>query len=182
MEGIYSPINIVEKNLGKIEKAHMTRNKRVLNLMPEEDFLLIGIHCQCEAYRVAFLLNKELGLRLKREFSDLDFQYKYATAFYPVFHYNDEKSYREYYLVGNKFQGISQPESTPNELFGSEKVFTAHLIPEHKTVDYILKVEESDGNLSSRVLASKINAIPQIRIAYEINTDTLKSKENLIFN
>ncbi|HLU80699.1 MAG TPA: IPExxxVDY family protein [Flavobacteriaceae bacterium] len=160
----------------------MSRNKQVLNLIPEEDFLLIGIHCQWEAYRVAYLLNKELDLRLKRDFSDLDFQYKHATAFYPVFHYNDEKAYREYYLVGNKFQGISQPESTSSELFGSEIVFTASLIPEHKTVDYILKVEEADGNLSPKGLASKINAIPQIRIAYAINTETLKSKENLIFN
>lgn len=160
----------------------MPRNKQILDFEPEEDYILIGIHCQWEAYRVAYLLNKELDLKLKRELSDLDFQHKKLMAFYPVYHYSDEKAYRDYYLVGNKFRGTPAPSSAQNALFQSEAILTANLVPEHKNVDFILKVEEPDGTMAPKTLASKINAIPQIRIAYTINTDTLKSKENLIFN
>jgi hypothetical protein len=62
----------------------------------------------------------------------------------------------------------------------NEPSFTLyHLIPEHRDVDYFLKIEEDDTSGESLVKA--LASIPNIITAYAIDTDNLKSKKNLIF-
>ena len=45
------------------------------------DYHLIGIHSTLEDYRLAFLLNKHLGVNFKRASYDLDFENKNNNSF-----------------------------------------------------------------------------------------------------
>jgi hypothetical protein len=53
-----------------------------------------------------------------------------------------------------------------------------HLVPEHKDVDYLLKIDEEEMGTD---ILKEILTIPKVITAHDINTDTLKSKHNLIF-
>ncbi|MEX0361096.1 MAG: IPExxxVDY family protein [Allomuricauda sp.] len=54
------------------------------------------------------------------------------------------------------------------------------MIKERKEVDYLLKVDGVDGpTLVQQIKA--INTIPKVVTAYPMDTQTLKSKRNLIF-
>ena len=57
-----------------------------------------------------------------------------------------------------------------------------HLIPEYSKVDYFLKIHSEYENIVLRNVITEINDITRIISAYEIGVDSLKSKNNLIFN
>jgi hypothetical protein len=68
-----------------------------------------------------------------------------------------------------------------NDLFMNEPSVTlSHLIPEHREVDYFLKIEGDAAEAADPVLKI-LMTIPNIIAAYAIDTDNLKSKKNLIF-
>jgi hypothetical protein len=54
-----------------------------------------------------------------------------------------------------------------------------YLIPELKKVDYFLKIEEA--SLSTEQIVNAIHSIDRVEAAYSINTNQIKSKNNLIF-
>lgn len=161
----------------------MPQNKTMLNMIVEERYHLIAIHCSHESYKAAFLLNKHLRLRLKRERRDLDFKHKELVAFYPLFHYFDQMNCSDYYMVSNKFDGTSDlHQSSEGDLFSEKATLTKHLMSEYKNVDYFLKIEDETQIISAKKLIDDLNKIPQILTAYEVDVETLRSQENLIFN
>ena len=53
----------------------MAVHKLVLDdFLEEASYTLIAIHCTIEDFRLAYLLNKHLGINLTRKTSDLDFK------------------------------------------------------------------------------------------------------------
>jgi hypothetical protein len=57
------------------------------------------------------------------------------------------------------------------------KVF---LLPELKKVDYFLKIE-SDDDLELAGIVKKLKSIKSLSTVYVVETETIKSKNNLIF-
>ena len=53
-------------------------------------------------------------------------------------------------------------------------------MPEYKDVDYFLKIEQDEITFEQDIVKS-ILTIPQIVTAYMVETNKLKSKNNLIF-
>ena len=53
----------------------MALHKLLVDDFYDDDYKLIAVHCRLEDYRLAYLLNKSLNLRLMRKEDDLDFQY-----------------------------------------------------------------------------------------------------------
>jgi len=43
------------------------------DIIEDIDYTLIGIHCSIEDYRLAYLLNQFLNLKLKRKDSDIEY-------------------------------------------------------------------------------------------------------------
>lgn len=145
----------------------------------EEDYFLIGIHTDIEAFKLAYLINKNLKYRFVKASFELDF--KDAQSKFSVFEYDDENKLLTYYLISNKYIGTSVKKT--QDLFSEIETVNSlfYLIPEKKKVDYFLKI---DGEISPKDLQEiilKINEIEQIKISYEINPYELKSKDNLIF-
>lgn len=151
---------------------------QLLTFDSEDDYSLIGIHSTEEDYRLAYLLNSFLKIKLKRFKHNLDFQN--STAEFPLFEFKDELNFINYYLINNKY--IAQVDNQYKEgLFGGNYSTTSYLIPEKKKVDFFLKIEGCNKEDFIQNLVVELNNISQIITSYSIETTTLKSKENLIF-
>ena len=151
------------------------------DILEEIDYALIGIHCSIEDYRLAYLLNQYLNLKLKRK--ALDIEYK-DTSNYSIFEWQDEKQLTIWNLVSNTSKIEVNDAIDASSLFINEEKFTKtqHLIPEYKKVNYILKISDNPNtNIEKRIL-NKILSIPQIITAYGIDAKQIKNTDQLIFN
>lgn len=147
----------------------------------DDSYKLIAIHCRLEDYRLAYLLNKHLELKLVRKDKDIDF--KYLESSYSIFEWDNETEYTLWNLVSNicKKEEVSL-YSTGTLFSDSEKVLkTFHLIPECKKVDYFIKISDEIRNVDENLILSKLQAISQIITSYTVDPLKIKSKDNLIF-
>ncbi len=142
----------------------------------EETFILVAIHSGLEDHSLAYTLNDVLKIRLQRSKSDLDLS---EEVLFPYFEWNDTFNDRCWKLISNN---SSKEEMISSEgLFENETSYTLHhLIPEFRDVDFFLKVEQEELNETEQIV-SPILSIPKVVTAYTIDTNTLKSKQNLIF-
>lgn len=127
----------------------------------ELDFDLIGISCHEKDFRLCYEFNKCLEIDLYR-IKDLEIVVKNSKGNYSLFEYNDEENRINYYLISNR----------------SEK---GTLIPEHKSIDFLLQLKGVTGDGFVEELITKICSISSVLTAYKIEVDSLKSKQNLIF-
>jgi len=145
-------------------------------------FTLIAIHCNLEDYRLAYLLNKYLGITLHRKPSDID--YKNGQVSYSIYEWEDKKHLITWSLVANvcKTEALQRPKYT--SLFDNQEKITKtfQLLPEHKTVNYFLKIDSEFSFSKEKYILDSILNISQIATAYSVDSSQLKSKENLIFN
>ena len=104
---------------------------------------------------------------------------------FPLFGFESNTEYTDVSLVSNKYKAAITKTNNSDGLFGDtmnrETVIT-YLIPELKKVDYFLKIQSDFDNLETKMLVNQINQIKQIISAYQIVPETLKSKDNLIFD
>ncbi len=162
----------------------MAIKKLILNDFLEEiDFTLIGIHCSLEDYRLAYLLNAHLNINLRRKSSDLD--YNNGQILYSIFEWEDEKRLTTWNLVSNSCKLETFESYKADSLFPDKETMsrTHYLVPEYKTVNYLLKVDSEHVAFNKvKSVLLKIQKINQIITAYSINVPQLKSKDNLIFS
>lgn len=150
----------------------------------EDSFGLIAIHCSAEAYKTAYLLNKHTNLNLKRCAKDLDIMNKDTASFFPIFSFADRVNHIRFYLIQNKSVSASEIENSGNSspsLFATKEIPT-YFLPQFKNVDYFLKIENEYNTFPYKKLISDIQGIKQMVSVYQLDTDTIKSKNNLIFD
>jgi len=147
----------------------------------DDSYKLIAIHCRLEDYRLAYVLNKHLGLKLERKDKDIDF--KYLESSYSIFEWDNETEYVLWNLISNVCKKEQDSLSSTGTLFSeSEKVLkTFNLISEHKKVDYFIKISDEIQNVDEKVILNKLKAIPQIITSYTVDPLKIKSKDHLIF-
>ncbi|RKF04941.1 hypothetical protein C8N26_0335 [Tenacibaculum lutimaris] len=149
-----------------------------INDFSNDDYTLIGIHTTLNDYRLAYLLNKHLQVNFRRANYDLDFFQKNIESSYIVYEYTNTKLDQDWFLISNVFKYTLETESI--SLFGQSDS-TSFLIPEKKKVDFFLKIEGGFDYDFIVKLIEKINQIQQIITSYEIEVNSLKSKDFLIF-
>lgn len=163
----------------------MANHKLIYDEDFEENFTLIAIHCSEEAYKMAFLMNQHLSLKLKRKQTDLDFSTEGLLITFPLYDFEDVHKYTHFYLVANKCKSVEASLQSSGGLFSemvSEKATVHYLLPEFKKVDYILKIYSDFETVPLRKFLSEINEIKQVISAYTLEMDNIKSKNNLIFD
>jgi hypothetical protein len=149
---------------------------RILEDYSEDQFRLFAIHSNVEDHAMAFALNQALKLKLRRSPSDYDLNNQVS---FPCFEWQDEVQDISWYLLCNT--SITRESQSLGNLFPDELTENRHyLVPEYKDADYLLRTE-SEIQKEAGEISSKILAIPHVITAYEIDTEALKSKENLIF-
>ena len=144
----------------------------------DDNYYLIGIHSVLEDYRLAFLLNKYFKYNFRKATYNLDVKNKNFNSFYSIFEYTNKELALDWFLISNSYKAVAK--STNSGLFNESEIIT-HLLPEKKKIDYFLKIE---GDVDSEYIdksIKKINTISQVLTSYEIQTNTLKSKNFLIF-
>jgi len=132
---------------------------------PEFDFKLITIVSSLKDYRTCWLLNNTLKISfLRMPELEVPLTKKNKTAFFNLFEYYDHLDKMKYNLISNKDNGDM-------------------LLPELKTIDYIIKLE---GDLDTAELKQEewiatLKTIPFIEAVFAAEPEELKSRNNLIF-
>ena len=144
----------------------------------DHDYALIGIHSALEDYRLAYFLNKSLGLHLQRFKDDLDFPS--LNCRFSLFKCEDVVTFTSWSLIANRHVTVSNVVPSGDNLFGEEtKVY--HLIDEKKMVDYFIKINGALSDDELQDIIKKLNNINKIITSYKINPNDLISKDYLIF-
>ncbi len=161
----------------------MAVHKLILDDVFEESACtLIAIHCTIEDYRLAYLLNQNLGINLVRNKKDLDYDNGKST--YSIYNWEDKKQLLTWSLVSNICKTNDVMKISSGLLFETTHSITKtfNLIPELKSVNYLLKIDDELHTTKEKYLINTVISIPQIATAYTIDLSQLKSKENLIFS
>lgn len=149
---------------------------KIIDDFYDDSFVLIAIHSSLEDYKMGYRLNNIFNSKFKRSKSDFDLKENHC---FPWFDWLDELNDNYWVLIAN--QSTKQVQLTNNDLFENETTYSRpKLIPEYKDVDYFLKIED-ETIVANKKLIKTLMAVPKIRAAYQVSTDKLKSKKNLIF-
>ncbi|MDT0555668.1 IPExxxVDY family protein [Patiriisocius hiemis] len=163
----------------------MSNYKLILEDTFEEDFTLIAIHCSEDCYKVAYLLNQFLQVRLHRSKTDLEYSEDGLEITFPLYDYEDEMKYTSYNLIANICKNPIPLTTSSGGLFENEPTessITSYLVPEMKQVDFFIKIVSDFETIPLKKILSSINEIKQVISAYSVDIQTLKSKNNLIFD
>ncbi|MBS1645585.1 MAG: IPExxxVDY family protein [Bacteroidetes bacterium] len=128
-----------------------------------EDSLLLGIACTTPVYRLCFQINQLLGFDFVRATKlDIELPTKgNKECILPVFQY-------------------AAPYNGPRYTLYQLKVANHRLLPELKTLDYLIMVQSSFPEEITYNLAQQIRQIPNIQLAKIINPFDLKKRNNLL--
>ena len=144
----------------------------------EEEYSLIGIHTALEAYKLAYLLNKNLQTQFQKSEKDLEFEKEKNKASFSTYNFSNLTYDFDWFLIANSFK--TENKTAANELLLTTETKT-YLIPEKKKVDFFIKISgEIDVPFVANTIG-KIKNIEQVITAYSIDKNTLKSKDFLIF-
>ena len=158
----------------------MTISKLNLEDFCNEVFSPFAIHTDLDDYRLAYFLNKHLGINLFRKTFDLDFVNSKGS--FSVFEYIDQTSFLKWSLISNIYNYNFSTEASNDDLFveSNNLVQKVNLLTEYKNVNYLLKIENNESQVDLEAIVKEIKSISQVITLYDINKD-LKNKENLIF-
>jgi len=149
-----------------------------LNDFCEEKYTLIGIHTTLEDYKLAFLLNSHLKTSFHRATYNLDFNNTAEDVSFSIYDYTNKEYDFEWYLIANSC--TQEVKLNSRGLLQSTETKT-YLINEKKKVDFFIKiVGEADSAYITKTI-DRINTINQVVTSYQVDTNTLKSKDFLIF-
>ncbi|PQJ75581.1 IPExxxVDY family protein [Polaribacter gangjinensis] len=144
----------------------------------EDEYSLIGIHTTLEDYKLAYLLNKNLSTNFYKLKKELVIENNQNKAFFSIFNYQNTTYEYDWYLIANSSK--TENSTSENQLLLTTETKT-YLIPEKKNVDFFIKISgEVEPSFISKTI-KKIKTIEQVITSYSIDTDSLKSKDFLIF-
>jgi hypothetical protein len=127
----------------------------------EYDFHLIGISSHAKDYRLSWEINKRFNTQLIKENEVVYSTKKGDIAEFSMYFFQDELEERDLRLISNKYKGRL-------------------LVPEKKAADFFLILYDYNSLDASEILR-EIRKINVVLTAFEIDVNTLKSKENLLF-
>ena len=152
----------------------MKAKKIFLNIEPEDidDFSVIAIHSNLEAYLLAYRLNQNLGCLLhntkKKSLDDIYTRFKYISKI----------SNDSWELISNHYKN-EESYNIKNLLFDINETNKKSLIPTLDSVDFFFKIPKS--KVTSEWV-TKIRNIGGIQLVYKIDKRILCNLENLIFD
>ncbi len=148
------------------------------DILEDSDFTLIGIYASLEDYRMAYLINQKLQIKLQRKTKDFQLN---NSARFPIFEWEDKKQQKTWNLVTNEFSENLQNNNTGNLLF-EETTNRTYMFPNNKKVTYLLKISETIKDSEKQKILSTITEIKQVVIAYDIPIEKIKNKDHYLFN
>ena len=161
----------------------MAIHKLHLEEFDEIDYQLIAIHSSLEDYRLAYYINQNLPINLKKENCNIQISNKEGETQFTRFVFEDSKDI-VWNLVQNKNDVFVPSQNSNQGLFAetNNKFSTKiYLIPEFKKVDFFLKIENGEVNIDVSKITNCIKKIDRVSTVYAVEVEKIKSKNNLIF-
>lgn len=140
----------------------MKKSKLVIEY--EYDFELIGITASAKGYKLAWEINRKMGINLVKQ-PDLTVGFKKA----------EEKSF-SFYAHQTLLNRLKLFKNRPVD----SDTGKYYLVPEFPHFDFIILVQMED-TASHETLLAQLKEIPAIELASLIPLEGLKSKSNFIF-
>ncbi len=134
-----------------------------LTYNPDYEFVLIGISCHEDDYRLAWSINNDLNLTLSKKEDISVFNKKYSeTQNFSVFAHNDETNLTLYNLISNRCKN-------------------GFLIKEYNKFDYFLQIygELTESDIND--ILKKMKKNNDIIIAVKLDLSKIKFIERLVF-
>ena len=147
----------------------------------EIDYNLIAIHTTLEDYHLAFLINSQLNISLKRDKEDVISQTEFGEVGFSKFTFEDEKCALFWSLIQNQKWVETSPSRDDYLIFGEPQKHKVFFLNEIKNVDYFLKIEEVETVDEAVEISNRIQEIDKVIAAFIVDTDRLKAKNHLIF-
>ena len=162
----------------------MAVHKLDLGEFDEIDYHLIAIHTSLEDYRLAYFINQKLPINLGKSKNEIQINIKEGETKLSRFYYHDVENEISWDLIQNTSEIVQQKNDNSQGLFSNidiEVSTKVYLLPELKKVDYFLKIENTDKTMDMSKIQSILNTIENITTVYSVETNKIKSKNNLIF-
>jgi hypothetical protein len=162
----------------------MAIHKLDLDEFDEIDYYLIAIHTTLEDYRLAFFINQHLPTNLSKSKEEIHISIKEGETQFSRFYFNDDDNFISWNLIQNKNEVVGNKEIINQDLFSNsaqEVATKVFLLPELKKVDYFLKIESDEDDVKISDIIKKLKTIKSLSTVYVVDTETIKSKNNLIF-
>ena len=157
----------------------MAIHKIQINDFVSDDYELIAVHSSLDDYKLAYMLNKELGIQLSKNLAYVEIAIPEGKSAFSNYIFDDEKNDVVWTLIENKTTIINSNKQTTS-LFEQVDI-TVFLLPEFKKADYLIKIENIDYGFDSESIIEKIQEIKNVTTAYAVDITNLRSKNNLIF-
>ena len=148
------------------------------------DYHLIAIHTSLEDYRLAYFINQKLSINLSKSKNEIQINIKEGETNFSRFCYSDSDKETSWDLIQNKNEVIQYKKGATRNLFSNltmEVATKVYLLPEFKKVDYFLKVENNEDAVTVSKIQILLNSIENVSTVYSVDTNQIKSKNNLIF-
>ena len=162
----------------------MAIHKLDLGEFDEIDYNLNAIHTALEDYRLAFFINQKLPIILGKSKDEVQINIKEGETKFSRFYYYDSENAVSWNLIQNKNEVYQVTKDKVQNLFSNITVEIStkvYLLPEFKKADYFLKIENSQDTTNVSKIKEILNTIESISTAYIVDTNQIKSKNNLIF-
>lgn len=152
------------------------RHKLSLSLDDEEDLVatVYGILSDLPDYRLAFILNQELGLRLSRRSEDRKLYHKAGVIMYPEFEYEEKLRMINWRFTANTAGWLKVSENEPMERTAIP------LVNSLRSLNYFLWYEDDNNPELHRQIFDALKPNPYIRVIQEIQVAKTRNIENLI--
>ena len=163
---------------------NMAIHKLDLGEFDEIDYYLIAIHTSLEDYRLAFFINQKLQINLSKSKNEIQINIKEGETKFSRYYYHNIEKAISWNLIQNKGEVVQQKKDNGQNLFSNltlEVATKVYLLPEFKKLDYFLKIENLDETMNGTKIQTALNAIDNISAIYTVETNKIKSKNNLIF-
>lgn len=149
----------------------------------QEDYKLIALRTNLDAYHLAYLINKYFEVSFRRADQDLEFTYdKQDTVHFIFYEYFDSQWDCQMYLVANKSYTETLIAKSENLLFDHHATQTLYLLNNLKHVDYLIKVEDEMNIFDSDKILKILQDIKGVQSVSQLDLSTIKNPEYLIFN
>ena len=162
----------------------MAVHKLHIDEFDEIDYQLIAIHTSLEDYRLAYYINQNLPITLKKSKCTIQISSKDGETQFTRFIFEDEKTGVTWDLLQNKNDILLSSQRINQGLFAeSTNKFSTkiYLIPEFSKVDYFLKIDNSSVSIDVSEITRQLKKIDRISTVYSVEVEKIKSKNNLIF-
>jgi hypothetical protein len=158
----------------------MAVHKLFIDAFEDSAYEAVAIHTTLEPYRLAFFINKTLGLLLHKKFQKVDVPKGFDVL--ECFYYEESHIEVVWWLFENRQESNAKTVESGLGLFAEEVTKSnIFVLPEFKQSDFILKIDGNIEQIDMASLLKKIQKISSVSTVYTLPQKKIKNKNNLIF-